>query len=391
MDNMYYDNNNEILSLSSNSPRSVHSQQKRQQQQQQLMLEVAPDDLIHLTHLHEPAVVHCLRSRFSTDRIYTSTGPILIAINPLKDCSWLYSNDIIKRYWTLGEMRSGRLLSSSSYEDNKEYDYDEDYYLLGCLEPHVYTVADDAYRTMMRTLDDIYSGRVVDEDNKNQSILVSGESGAGKTVTTKIVMNYLTTLSQRSADHNHHHHKTSGSSSHHEIEQQILQSNPILESFGNARTLRNDNSSRFGKYIEIQFNASGCLVGASIDTYLLEKVRLLSQANGERNYHIFYEILDGIPSKSLREQFYIDLPDHNTSFQPCDFKMTASSSTTYKRRDGVSDKKTYNELCSAMNIMDFDKDEQYEVIQLCCALLHSSNITFIEIHDDECQLDIIIA
>merc|ERR1719232_1527615 len=141
---------------------------------------------------------------------------------------------------------------------------------------------------MMRTLDDIYTGNVLIEESGNQSILVSGESGAGKTVSTKIIMNYLASLSARVTLSDQYYH--------HDIEQQILQSNPILESFGNARTLRNDNSSRFGKFIEIQFNVSGRLVGASIETYLLEKVRLISQSPQERNYHIFYEILAGLTS-----------------------------------------------------------------------------------------------
>ena len=164
------------------------------------------------------------------------------------------------------------------------------------------------------------------------------------------------------------------------IEQQVLESNPILESFGNARTIRNDNSSRFGKFIEINFCDSGTLIGASIETYLLEKVRLISHADGERNYHIFYELLAGA-SGSDQKKLMIDYAS------PEDFVMTRSASGTYHRRDGVHDESTFQELKTAMNTMGFDGEEQLDIFEIVSALLHLSNLTFVERGHDECLLE----
>jgi myosin-5 len=219
----------------------------------------------------------------------------------------------------------------------------------------VYQTADDAYRAMLRGLEnkvlmgtprrDIHRG-----DSKiqamqfgtptNQSILVSGESGAGKTVTTKIVLNYLAMLSKKRAESGTPMKATARGDEKVSIEQQVLQSNPILESFGNARTMRNDNSSRFGKYIDIRFTNNGKLSGASIETYLLEKVRLIRPSMGERNYHVFYQFLSS-STKKEREDFYID----NMHFN--DFRLLCESGT-YDRRDGVSDAQNHQEMLDAM-------------------------------------------
>ena len=170
----------------------------------------------------------------------------------------------------------------------------------------------------------------------NQSILVSGESGAGKTVTTKIVLNYLAMLS-KVASLNSSMVEMEGEVS---IEQQVLQSNPILESFGNARTIRNDNSSRFGKYIDIKFTQNGKLTGASIETYLLEKVRLIHPGMSERNYHIFYQFLKSATAKE-REQFFLE--DYGLD----DFKIL-SQTGEFGRRDGVGDEENHQEMLNAM-------------------------------------------
>ena len=161
------------------------------------------------------------------------------------------------------------------------------------------------------------------------------------------------------------------SSSYNSIEGQVLQSNPILESFGNARTVRNDNSSRFGKLIEIQFERSGKIVGASIETYLLEKVRLVSQASGERNYHIFYQL--------FCERKLDDYCIPNTA-SPADFKIT--SSPTLTRRDGVSDMETYSQLKTAMEKIGFTEMEMRDVMSVTAAILHASNLTFEALPDD---------
>ena len=384
---------------------------------------ICPDDLISLSHLHEPAVVECLQNRYEDDQIYTATGPVLLALNPFQNIRGLYGESTMKRYWEKSESQS------------KE-----------TLPPHVYAIADEAFRSMMRSLEQSLGGS--DKTSCDQSILVSGESGSGKTVTTKFVMKYLAALSQRAGSQTKEKRayekvadekktrsggssstgtaltpsylpsvtpSTSsstpswvsrskrpdagsnnsivgksndglsnvtsliGSSAPDSIEAQVLQSNPILESFGNARTMRNDNSSRFGKFIEIQFTRTGRLVGAQIDTYLLEKVRLVTQSIGERNYHIFYEMLSGsMGAEELRNYFIA------STASPDDFKMTASG--TYDRRDGVSDKDTCRALKAAMKTMKFSTEEQSGVFAAVAAILHSSNLTFCDL-DEYCSLD----
>ncbi|EDL44354.1 myosin PfM-C, putative [Plasmodium vivax] len=206
----------------------------------------APADLTKLTHLHEASILHSLNVRFDIDEIYTFTGPILIAVNPFKMIPDLYSDSMLAKHVQPIQSKS----------------------------PHIFSTANSAYLGMC-------------QHNKSQTILISGESGAGKTESTKYVMKFLacagSDIKRRSL-----------------IECQILESNPLLEAFGNARTLRNDNSSRFGKYIELQFSLDrkgggqyytrGKLCGAKIRTYLLEKVRVCYQQEGERNYHIFYQL-----------------------------------------------------------------------------------------------------
>jgi len=403
-----------------------------------------PSDLITLTHLHEPSVVESLQYRYGMDKIYTSTGPVLLALNPFQTVRGMYGESNMRKYWEKAERNSTTELP-----------------------PHVYAIADASFRNMMRCLEDELMKAGTEEEEptvgsfkkSNQSILVSGESGAGKTVTTKFVMKYLAALSQRSAvllkpeqrayakvaeakksSQNQAppspHRVTpvkgrsfqqpswaipadkrggpswktkstplmtkqgsnvstqsqssssdalssvtllSGSKSN-SIEAQVLQSNPILESFGNARTVRNDNSSRFGKFIEIQFTRSGKLVGAQIETYLLEKVRLVTQSTGERNYHIFYEFLSGAMDSREMSQYYIA-----RTATAEDFKITASG--TYDRRDGVADQDTYRQLRMAMDTMKFGKDEVKEVLSLIAAILHASNLNFVELPGDESALD----
>jgi hypothetical protein len=389
---------------------------------------ICPDDLISLSHLHEPAVVECLQRRYEDDQIYTSTGPVLLALNPFQNIRGLYGEANMKNYWEKAE------------KGTKE-----------TLPPHVYAIADEAFRSMMRSLEQSLGST---NENKpggcDQSILVSGESGAGKTVTTKFVMKYLAALSQRAgsqpleqrayqkvAEKKNQQHQIlaptfprlstassnapavpswvsksrpsdldssdrsgrrsiasalgsggdglssvtnlTGIGASNSIEAQVLQSNPILESFGNARTMRNDNSSRFGKFIEIQFTRTGRLVGAQIETYLLEKVRLVTQSLGERNYHIFYEMLSGgMAAEELRNYFIA------STARADDFKMTASG--TYDRRDGVSDKETFRSLKLAMKTMKFSLEEQDVIFATAAALLHASNLTFCDL-DQASTLD----
>jgi len=344
---------------------------------------VPPDDLITLTHLNEPAVLESLLARYNRDLIYTNTGAVLLALNPFQNVRGLYGESAMKSHWQRAEQ------GQSS-------------------PPHVYGIADAAFRSMRRQLETNRSATVPSTISAHQSILVSGESGAGKTVTTKFVMKYLAALSQRATQQKHiapeqraYFKATKGApppspsnmddanlnsltllSGTSSIEGQVLQSNPILESFGNARTVRNDNSSRFGKFIEIQFSEQGQLVGASIETYLLEKVRLVHQSVGERNYHIFYELLGGGMDSRQLSHYFIAKTAH-----PEDFKLTASG--TYDRRDGVTDRETYKALRHACAAMKFSNQELHSIFCVTAALLHASNLTLMEdAHNDEsCCLD----
>jgi len=354
------------------------------------------DDLIELTHLHEPAILHALRLRYDSDIIYTSTGPILIAVNPFKPMD-LYSEDTMESYRLQGEQGSGSSAPDSPTKFSTPHGKGrgrkpQQTQKTPRLPPHVYQAADDSYRQMLRGLENsALMGKAGIEGGSpaDQSILVSGESGAGKTVTTKIVLNYFAMLSkkrnaddQRSSPTKSQRLSEDGSRQreHVSIEQQVLQSNPILEAFGNARTIRNDNSSRFGKYIDIQFTKSGKLSCASIETYLLEKVRLIHPSPGERNYHVFYQFLKAASARE-RQDFYIG----NKTCQ--DFRLL-SDSGTFDRRDRVSDEENHFDMLNAMITMGFDSESISGLMRLVCAVLFAGNMSFTPSDDgDSCKLD----
>ena len=264
------DENEHVYSLS-NDAEEVEDVKLRNDQNNDSEVE----DLINLPYLHEPAILYCLQQRYDKSDIYTYTGPILIAMNPFKKVP-LYTEQILEVYYNSGLLKSQGIEMTSK------------------LPPHVYAIADNAYRQMMKTIRETGSNKASTRASlttetfgnlSDHSILISGESGAGKTESTKIVLKYLTTLGNSASGLQ----VLDGS-----VMDKILQSNPILEAFGNARTLRNDNSSRFGKFIELKFNRRGHLIGGMIKTYLLEKVRLPRQQVGERNFHIFYQLTAGI-------------------------------------------------------------------------------------------------
>jgi len=310
------------------------------------------DDLTQLTHLHEPAVLSSLQNRFDIDKIYTFTGPILIALNPFKTIPHLYDEEVLKSFMTV--------------KPNPK--------------PHVFNTSNAGYRGIC-------------DRNKSQTVLISGESGAGKTETTKFVMKFLAMAG--SADGNVTN-----------VEKQVLESNPLLEAFGNARTLRNDNSSRFGKFIELQFAgdtktdpkaaqalATGMagknmrLCGARIQTYLLEKVRVCDQQEGERNYHIFYEACAAMASlpagtteykfpsllkrEKVKEELTIDMEGFGDlgSFA----YTTRSTCTTLK---DVNDVEFFERRINAMQTIGIPTTEMFEILRLIAAVLNLGNVKF---------------
>ncbi|XP_020237959.1 myosin-12 [Cajanus cajan] len=272
------------------------------------------DDMTKLAYLHEPGVLHNLAIRFSLNEIYTYTGNILIAVNPFRRLPHLYDIHMMQQY------------KGAAF---------------GELSPHLFAVADTCYRAMMN-------------ENGSQSILVSGESGAGKTETTKMLMRYLAFMGGRSA--------TEGRT----VEQQVLESNPVLEAFGNAKTVKNNNSSRFGKFVEIQFDKNGKISGAAIRTYLLERSRVCQVSDPERNYHCFY-MLCAAPPEDVKKYKLGD---------PKQFHYL-NQSNCYEVSN-VADAKEYLETRNAMDIVGISQEEQDAIFRVVAAILHLGNIDFVK-------------
>ncbi|KAL3850779.1 hypothetical protein ACJIZ3_012661 [Penstemon smallii] len=295
------------------------------------------DDLIQLSYLNEPSVLHNLQHRYSQDVIYSKAGPVLVAVNPFKDVQ-LYGNEFVTAY-------RQKLLDS----------------------PHVYAIADTAYDEMMT-------------DGINQSIIISGESGAGKTETAKIAMQYLAALGGGSGG----------------IESEVVQTSCILEAFGNAKTSRNDNSSRFGKLIEIHFNGTGRICGAKIQTckhacsgqvelceyhflsYIsLEQSRVVQLTHRERSYHIFYQLCAGAPS---------DLRGRLRLTNACDYNYLNQSDCV--EIHGVDDAQKFSSLMGALNTVRICKEDQEHVFEMIAAVLWLGNISFLVI-DNENHIEVV--
>ena len=303
-----------------------------------------------MPHLHEPSILYTLEQRYNEGDIYTYTGPILIAVNPFKQLP-LYTAATLEMYYNHGLAKSQGLESGLP------------------LAPHVYAIADDAYRGMMSALFDRNS------DVANQSVLISGESGAGKTESTKIVLRYLTALGNDRSEGSVFDVSTGS------IMDQILQSNPILEAFGNARTLRNDNSSRFGKYIQLHFNRRGNLTGGVISTYLLEKVRLPAQNKGERNFHIFYQLFAGL-SADEKAAVFLD-----KSIE--DYWYTQQGEIYHL--DSIDDANDFKQLRQALITLNFTSEHRQEIVSCTAAILHLGQISFARVHaagheEDSCAV-----
>ncbi|XP_060611551.2 unconventional myosin-Vc [Anolis sagrei] len=278
---------------------------------------VGENDLTALSYLHEPAVLHNLKVRFVESRlIYTYSGIILVAMNPYKQLP-IYGDAIIHAY-------SGQNM--------------------GDMDPHIFAVAEEAYKQMAR-------------NNKNQSIIVSGESGAGKTVSARYAMRYFATVSR--------------STSNAQVEDKVLASNPITEAVGNAKTTRNDNSSRFGKYMEISFDKRYQIIGANMRTYLLEKSRVVSQSENERNYHIFYQLC----SSARRPEF-----KHLKLASAEEFNYTNMGGNSVI--EGVDDRANMIETQRTFCLLGLKEDFQMDVFKILAAILHLGNVEIIAVGDE---------
>uniref|UniRef100_A0A8C2THI0 Myosin-3-like n=1 Tax=Coturnix japonica TaxID=93934 RepID=A0A8C2THI0_COTJA len=278
------------------------------------------EDMAMMTHLHEPAVLYNLKERYAAWMIYTYSGLFCVTVNPYK---WLpvYNPEVV-----------------SGYRGKKRQE----------APPHIFSISDNAYQFMLT-------------DRDNQSILITGESGAGKTVNTKRVIQYFATIAvtgEKKKDQQPS--KMQGT-----LEDQIISANPLLEAFGNAKTVRNDNSSRFGKFIRIHFGATGKLASADIETYLLEKSRVTFQLASERSYHIFYQIM------SNKKPELIDLLLISTN--PYDFAYVSQGEITVA---SIDDSEELLATDNAVDILGFSPDEKVGMYKLTGAVMHSGNMKF---------------
>uniref|UniRef100_A0A1L8E5D6 Putative myosin class v heavy chain n=1 Tax=Nyssomyia neivai TaxID=330878 RepID=A0A1L8E5D6_9DIPT len=266
------------------------------------------EDMITLGDLQEHAILRNLHVRYKKHHIYTYIGSMLVAINPYEILPIYTNNEVV-------------------YYRGKK---------LGEHPPHIFAIGDNAYQDMKKT-------------KKDQCIVISGESGAGKTESTKLILQYLAAISGK----------------HSWIEQQIIDANPILEAFGNAKTVRNDNSSRFGKYIDIHFDMNNVIGGAKIEQYLLEKSRIVHQNRGERNYHIFYSMLAGMTREEKKE---LDLEDAS-KYQ---YLMSGGMISC----DGRNDANEFADIRAAMKVLSFSDEDIWHIFRLLGAILHLGNLKY---------------
>uniref|UniRef100_A0A8C9R3J8 Myosin heavy chain 10 n=1 Tax=Scleropages formosus TaxID=113540 RepID=A0A8C9R3J8_SCLFO len=274
------------------------------------------EDMAELTCLNEASVLHNLKERYYSGLIYTYSGLFCVVINPYKNLP-IYSENIIEMY-----------------RGKKRHE----------MPPHIYAISETAYRCML-------------QDREDQSILCTGESGAGKTENTKKVIQYLAHVA--SSHKGRKDHNIPG-----ELERQLLQANPILESFGNAKTVKNDNSSRFGKFIRINFDVTGYIVGANIETYLLEKSRAIRQAKDERTFHVFYQLLAGA-GEHLKSDLLLE------GFNSYRFLSNGNIPIP-----GQQDKDNFQETMEAMHIMSFSHEEILAMLKVVSSVLQFGNIVF---------------
>ncbi|KXS98563.1 hypothetical protein AC578_4329 [Pseudocercospora eumusae] len=284
--------------------------------------EVGVSDLTLISKISNEAINDNLKKRFENGEIYTYIGHVLVSVNPFRDLG-IYTDQVLHSYQGKNRLE---------------------------MPPHVFAIAESAYYNMKAY-------------NENQCVIISGESGAGKTEAAKRIMQYIANVSG------------GRDSSIQQIKDMVLATNPLLESFGNAKTLRNNNSSRFGKYLEIQFNAQGEPVGANINNYLLEKSRVVGQIRDERNFHIFYQF-----TKAASQ-------DHRTNFgvqQPSTYSYT-SKSKCYDVQ-GIDDVADFKDTINAMTIIGMTKAEQDNLFRMLAAILWIGNISFREDKDGNAEV-----
>uniref|UniRef100_A0A674F0Q4 Unconventional myosin-Ib n=1 Tax=Salmo trutta TaxID=8032 RepID=A0A674F0Q4_SALTR len=268
-------------------------------------------DMVLLEPLNEDSFIENLRKRFDHNEIYTYIGSVVISMNPY---------------------RSLPIFTPEKVEEYRNRNFYE-------LSPHIYALADEAYRSLR-------------DQDKDQCILITGESGAGKTEASKLVMSYVAAVCGKGQEVN-------------KVKEQLLQSNPVLEAFGNAKTVRNDNSSRFGKYMDIEFDFKGDPLGGVISNYLLEKSRVCKQPRGERNFHIFYQLLSGASGDTLTKlKLDRDFSKYNY--------LSLDSATV----NGLDDAASFRTVRNAMQIVGFMEDEVQLVLELVAAVLKLGNIEF---------------
>uniref|UniRef100_A0A671L547 Unconventional myosin-Ib-like n=1 Tax=Sinocyclocheilus anshuiensis TaxID=1608454 RepID=A0A671L547_9TELE len=268
-------------------------------------------DMVLIEPLSEDTFIENLKKRFDHSEIYTYIGSVVISMNPYKSLP-IYTAEKVEEY-----------RNRNFYE----------------LSPHIYALADEAYRSLR-------------DQDKDQCILITGESGAGKTEASKFVMSYVAAVCGKGQEVN-------------KVKEQLLQSNPVLEAFGNAKTVRNDNSSRFGKYMDIEFDFKGDPLGGVISNYLLEKSRVVKQPRGERNFHIFYQLLSGASDDTLKKlKLDRDFSKYNY--------LSLDSATV----NGLDDAASFRTVRNAMQIVGFMEDEVQSILELVAAVLKLGNIEF---------------
>ncbi|KAM9296215.1 myosin-13-like, partial [Gastrophryne carolinensis] len=279
------------------------------------------EDMAMMTHLNEPSVLYNLKERYAAWMIYTYSGLFCATVNPYK---WLpvYNPEVV-----------------AGYRGKKRVE----------APPHIFSISDNAYQSMLT-------------DRENQSVLITGESGAGKTVNTKRVIQYFATIAAIGDKKKEEPQpgKIQGN-----LEDQIIQANPLLEAFGNAKTVRNDNSSRFGKFIRIHFGTTGKLSSADIETYLLEKSRVTFQLSAERSYHIFYQIMSN-KKPELIDQLLI-------TTNPYDFPFISQGEITVA---SINDEEELMATDSAIDILGFNPDEKIGIYKLTGAVMHYGNMKY---------------